>query len=333
MKTKRLTIHRKDSNRISNSFADDVRLGLSSSPKFLLPKYFYDELGSILFDAITLLPEYYPTRKEGEILNEHAIEIANSFEGEIVLIELGSGSSAKTRHLIDAIFSRQKDLTYIPIEISQTAIESSSETLLKNYPNLTIEAYVGDYVDVLKEITLDSSKSALVLFLGNSIGNVSIEESIELLQTIRRILSVGDALLLGTDLVKPLNILEPAYDDSLGITAAFNLNILNHINRELNADFDVRAFKHIALYNSDPGRIEMHLESRKEQTVFIQSLNQKVAFTAGERIHTENSYKYDSERLLNLALKTGFELKHSWYDSQSYFSNTLFAPKSPKEAS
>jgi L-histidine N-alpha-methyltransferase len=319
-------------DRVSHSLADDVRLGLSSSPKFLLPKYFYDELGSVLFDAITLLPEYYPTRKERDILSKHANEIANYFEREIVLVELGNGSSAKTRHLIDAIFSQQKALTYIPIDISKTAIESSSEALLKNYPNLTIEAYVGDYVDVLKEIKLDSSKSALVLFLGNSIGNLSIEESIELLQTIRRVLSVGDALLLGVDLKKSIDVLEPAYDDSLGITAAFNLNILNHINRELNADFDVRAFKHRAFYNADPGRIEMHLESRKEQTVFIQSLNQKLAFTEGERIHTENSYKYDLERLLDLARKTDFELKHSWYDSQSYFSNTLFAPKSLEEA-
>jgi dimethylhistidine N-methyltransferase len=177
----------------------------------------------------------------------------------------------------------------------------------------------------LKKLKLDSSKKALVLFLGSSIGNHSLEESVKLLKAIRQVLSSGDALLLGADLKKSVEVLEPAYDDSLGVTAAFNLNVLAHINRELNADFDIRAFRHVAFYNSDLGRIEMHLESRKAQTVFIKKLNQKVEFAEGERIHTENSYKYDTESLSSLARRTGFELKHMWRDNQSYFSDNLFA--------
>jgi len=323
MENERLTIHRENLDKVVSPFSG-VLLGLTSIPKSLPAKYFYDDLGSILFEAITLLPEYYTTRVESEILSENATEIVNCLDGEIVLIELGSGSASKTRHLINSIFNRQKYLTYIPMDVSKSAIELSSESLLDNYPNLKIEAYVEDYIDVFKKIKLDSSKRALVLFLGNSIGNISIEESIELLQTIRGSMSVGDALLLGTDLIKSIDILEPAYDDSLGVTGAFNLNILNHLNRKLEADFDIKSFKHLAFYNSDLHRIEMHLESQKEQTVFIKALKQRVYFIVGERIHTENSYKYNTEILSNLALKTGFKLMQSWYDRQSYFSDNLF---------
>lgn len=326
MPEERLTIHRNGNRVITRSLAEDVRIGLTATPKFLLPKYFYDELGSALFEAVTLLPEYYPTRTEVEILAKRSSEIVSSLEGEIVLVELGSGSAKKTTYLLDAIFDRQERLTYIPIEISNAALESSSRKLLDTYPNLKIEAHNGDYADVLKDIEFDHSKTILILFLGTSIGNVTVEESIALLQSIRRTLSTGDVLLLGADLKKSVDILEPAYDDNLGVTAAFNLNVLNHINRELRADFDIGSFKHIAFYNADFGRIEMHLESLKEQTVVVRDLDQAVVFAEGERIHTENSYKYDSETLLNLAAKTGFELEASWHDSESYFRANLFRP-------
>lgn len=326
MKNERLVIREKNSVALS-SLGADVRLGLTSSPKFLFPKYFYDDLGSALFEAVTLLPEYYPTRKEIEILGEKASEIVGCLEGEIVLVELGSGSATKTRYLIDAILARQAALTYIPIEISRLALESSSEKLLKTYPNLKIEAHVGDYSQVLKAIEFDYSKTVLILFLGTSIGNVEVEESIELLRLIRRTLSAGDALLLGADLKKSTNVLEAAYDDNLGLTGAFNLNVLNHINRELRADFDIRSFKHVAFYDSDLGRIEMHLESTKDQTVIIRNLDLKVDFTEGERIHTENSYKYDAESLMNLASTTGFDLKHVWHDNHLYFSDNLLISK------
>lgn len=243
---------------------------------------------------------------------------------ELVLLELGRGSAIKTRYLINALFSRQNFLTYIPVEISQTIIESTAKQLLENYPNLKIEAYIGDYFDVLKTLNLDSSTRKLVLFLGSSIGNHSVEESTKLLKSIRAILSVGDALLLGADLKKPINVLEPAYDDSLGVTGAFNLNVLSHINRELGANFIIRSFKHVAFYNFDYGRVEMHLESQKEQSVFIKDLNLEVQFSEGETIHTENSYKYDIEALSDLARRTGFELENTWYDEQLYFSRNLF---------
>lgn len=324
MEDKRLTIHRKDRSTAASSFAEDVILGLTSSPKFLLPKYFYDALGSAIFGAITFLPEYYPTRKESEILTKYSAEIAGHFAGEIVLIELGSGSATKTRRLIDALLTRQAELTFVPIDISEAAIESSAESLLETYKNLKIEAYAGDYLDVLKDITPGPGKRALVLFLGTSIGNVTPAESVELLRTIRQMLAPGDGLLLGTDLKKPAHILEPAYDDSLGITAAFNLNVLNHINNEFDADFDIRSFKHVAFYDARLGRVEMHLESLKEQTVTIGKLNLNVDLAAGERIHTENSYKYDEKDLRELALKTGFELQQIWQDDEGYFSDNLF---------
>lgn len=323
MDHKRLTIHKEDRDRSLNSLAEDVRRGLSAATKSLPPKYFYDELGSALFDALTLLPEYYPTRKEHEILRAHAAEIVNCLEGEIVLVELGSGSAAKTRYLIDAVFRRQKDLKYIPLDISESGLRSSAEKLLKEYPDLSIEGYEGDYLSRIKDVTLDPAKRTLVLFLGTSIGNHPPEVAEDLLRDTRRILSAGDALLLGTDLKKSRDILEPAYDDSLGVTAAFNLNVLNHINRELNADFDISSFKHVAFYDEDLGRVEMHLESLKEQTVFIGDLGLEVRFTEGERIHTEDSYKYDSEGLANLARRTGFQLGQSWLDGESYFSDNL----------
>jgi dimethylhistidine N-methyltransferase len=326
MKNDRLVLHTSTSTHAASSLAEDVRLGLTSSPKYLLPKYFYDELGSVLFDAITLLPEYYPTRKESEILSRCSGEIVDSLEGEIVLIELGSGSANKTNHLIEAILRRQPSLTYIPIEISTTALISSAEKLLERFPGLSIEAYAGDYLEVLGSLKLDPTKSNLVLFLGSSIGNYSEADSITLLQTIRGALTNGDGLLLGADLIKSADILEPAYDDSLGVTAAFNLNVLSRINRELDADFDVREFDHVAIFNPDAGRVEMHLESRKTQTVSLGALGQKIEFAKNERIHTENSYKYKTEQLIQLGGGAGFALKQSWRDSEGFFSSNLFTP-------
>jgi L-histidine N-alpha-methyltransferase len=326
MKNDRLVLHPNTSAEAASSLAEDVRIGLTSSPKYLLPKYFYDELGSVLFDAITLLPEYYPTRKESEILSNHSGEIVDCLEGEIVLIELGSGSANKTNHLIEAILRRQPKLTYIPIEISPTALVSSSEKLLERFPGLSVEAYAGDYFEVLGALKLDPAKGNLVLFLGSSIGNYAVEESIGLLQTVRGALTPGDGMLLGADLIKSADILEPAYDDSLGVTAAFNLNVLNRINRELNADFDPRAFRHLAIYNSESDRIEMHLESRREQTVSISAVDLKIEFAQGERIHTENSYKYEAERLIEMGRRAGFALRKSWRDSETYFSSNLFTP-------
>ena len=309
------------------SFAEDVRAGLTSEPKRLSPKYFYDALGSRLFDAICLLPEYYLTRAEDEILTEHADEIINSAgAGALTLLELGSGSAVKTRRLVEAALRRQTRLTYVPIDISASALEESAHALLQDYPALRVEAYASDYESALSELRRESFEGrVLALFLGSNVGNFRPGEARELLRSLRRrALRPGDALLLGADLKKDKATLEDAYDDPVGVTSAFNLNLLARINRELQADFDPRRFRHVARYDEGAGRIEMYLESTRAQTVRIRRLVLEVSFEAGERIHTENSHKYDLAELSRLASDTGFERARTWLDRQERFSSSLF---------
>ena len=309
-------------------FAEDVRAGLTSSPKYLFPKYFYDELGSQLFDAICLLPEYYLTRAETEVLAEHSDEIARSLGSEpLALLELGSGSAVKTRSIIDALLRRQESLLYIPIDISASALETSARALLQSYPSLRIDAYASDYDAALEDLRRrdrDEPARLLALFLGSNIGNFDREEARRFLRSLRAVLRAGDASLVGVDLKKSSSLLEAAYDDALGVTAAFNLNLLARINREFDADFDLRAFRHVAFYNEAEGRIEIYLESRREQKVFIRQLDLQISFAPGERIHTENSYKYDLPELARLASETGFTLARTWLDGARRFSSNLF---------
>ncbi len=307
-----------------DSFAEDVRCGLSSATKFLLPKYFYDELGSILFDAITLLPEYYPTRAEAEILRSFADEIVSRFNGEIRLLEFGSGSATKTRWIIEAILRRQKNLVFTPIDISPSALESSAKQLLETYPNLQIEAFAGDYFAFLQTHQPNLSKQTLALFLGSNIGNFAPSEATEFLSGVRQILREGDALLIGADLKKSRKTLEAAYDDALGVTSAFNLNILRHINREFDGDFEVSQFKHLAFYNEEKGRVEIYIESLREQTVNLRTLNLRIEFTEGERIHTENSHKYDAQDLAKMAAESDFRVEKTWFDAEKRFSSNFF---------
>jgi L-histidine Nalpha-methyltransferase len=324
----RLVIHNLVRTDLSASFADDVRDGLAARPKRLFPKYFYDELGSQLFDAICLLPEYYLTRAEEEILARYSDEITGTLPGHKSLLEMGSGSASKTRRIIEALLKRQTDLLFIPVDISPAALETSSRLLLQSYPRLRIEAYASDYYDGLtalqaKEHTDDEART-LALFLGSNIGNFDAEEARRFLRALRGVLRTGDALLLGADLRKAPAILEAAYDDALGLTAAFNLNLLARINRELDAAFDLRAFKHVALYNAEIGRIEIYLESTRAQVVRIGKLGIEVEFAAGERVHTESSYKYDLEGLSVLAADTGFSRERTWLDHTERFSSNLF---------
>lgn len=308
------------------SFHSDVREGLSARPKRLFPKYFYDELGSQLFDAICLLPEYYLTRAENEILALYADEMVVALEGHKTLLEMGSGSASKTRLIIEALLKRQHELLFIPVDISPAALETSSRVLLQSYPGLRIEAYASDYYDglaALKERE-NTGERTLALFLGSNIGNFDADESRRFLRALRGVLRASDALLLGADLRKEPAILEAAYDDALGITASFNLNLLARINRELDADFNLRAFKHRALYNEEWGRVELYLESTRAQVVRIGKLEMQVEFMAGERIHTENSYKYDTEGLSRLAADTGFRRARTWLDRAERFSSNLF---------
>jgi dimethylhistidine N-methyltransferase len=320
---KRLFIHNLVKRDPLANLADDVRKGLSAQPKRFLPKYFYDELGSQLFEAICLLPEYYLTRAENEILTRYADEIAGSIDGQITLVEMGSGSASKTRLIIEALLRRQQQLLFLPVDISASALESSSRILLQSYPRLTIEAYAADYFAGLAELGKKPRRRTLALFLGSNISNFDSEEALRFLHAMRSVLDKGDALLLGADLKKDPRVLEAAYNDALGVTSAFNLNVLARINRELGGTFDLRAFKHRAFYNEAAGRIEIYIESLFTQRVRIDKLDLEVEFAAGEMIHTENSYKYDRAGIAQLANETGFEHAHTWLDSQERFSSNL----------
>lgn len=311
------------------TFAEDVRQGLTVSPKVLQPKYFYDELGSLLFAAICALPEYHLFRAEMEILRASAGEIAAWLRGPVRIIEMGSGDARKTRLLIDAVLARQGSLDYLPIDVSRTALERSSEELLSAYPNLRVTGWVADYRMALQAIREESPRSGgrfkhtLVLFVGSTLGNLDAGGSRELLRSIRSLLGPGDAFLLGVDLKKPEEVLIPAYDDPLGVTAAFNLNVLARINRELAGEFDLRAFRHRVRYDNALGRVEMHLESLRRQTVPIRSAGLEVPFEAGETIHTESSYKFDLEQIAALAAEAGMEPRRSWFDRERRFSSNL----------
>ncbi|HEY2964002.1 MAG TPA: L-histidine N(alpha)-methyltransferase [Pyrinomonadaceae bacterium] len=319
----RLYIHQLVKRDPLAGLADDVRKGLSARPKRFLPKYFYDELGSQLFEAICLLPEYYLTRAENEILKRYADDIAASVDGQITLVEMGSGSASKTRLIIEALLRRQPQLLFMPVDISASAIESSSRILLQSYPRLTIEAYAADYFAGLAELGKKPRKRTLALFLGSNISNFDLDEALRFLRALRNVLQRGDALLLGADLKKDPAILEAAYNDALGVTSAFNLNVLARINRELGGTFDLRAFKHRAFYNEGMGRIEIYIQSLFKQRVRIEKLELEVEFETGELIHTENSYKYDRAGIAKLANDTGFECSRTWLDSQERFSSNL----------
>ena len=327
----RLTIHRLAEGGDSNAFAGDVRAGLSADSKSLSPKYFYDELGSRLFEAICCLPEYYLTRAEGEILRTSAAEIVSSVTGPVRLLELGSGSAEKTRHLIEALLTKQTDLHYLPVDISDSILELASQRLLRLYPGLRITAFAADYFTALqalaKNVPSDPRTHTVALFLGSNIGNFGRDESRDFLRAVRRLLRPDDALLLGADLRKSTEILIPAYDDALGVTAAFNLNLLERINRELEGDFDVKKFRHSATYNEELGRIEIRLVSREPQIIRVRAIDLEVKFAEGETIRTENSYKFDLELLSVMAEDTGFSLAKTWFDSANLYSFNLFVAR------
>ncbi|MDQ6766780.1 MAG: L-histidine N(alpha)-methyltransferase [Candidatus Eremiobacteraeota bacterium] len=312
-------------------FADDVRSGLTARPKTLPPKYFYDQLGSTLFEAISLLPEYYLTRAEAEILTAHARDIIASVQ-PARLIELGSGSAVKTRYLIEAGLHLRGAIEYTAIDISQTVLETSGKALQAQYPQLTVRSYQGDYYEGLRMLPRVNAadQRTLALFLGSNIGNFDPPEALRFLRAIRAVLEPGDALLLGTDLKKDRAVLEAAYDDPIGVTAAFDLNILARINRELGGEFELRAFRHRAVYNEAAGRVEMHLVSTVHQVVPIRALALDVSFAADETIHTESSYKFSPDDLERLAHDAGFDLQRSWTDAANRFACSLLRCAVPK---
>jgi dimethylhistidine N-methyltransferase len=319
----RLVIHNLVKRDLTADFAEDIRRGLSSQPKHLFAKYLYDELGSQLFEAICLLPEYYLTRAENEILARYAGEIVGSIETPNTLIEMGSGSASKTRLIIETLLSEQSELLFVPVDISASALDRSSRVLLQSYPRLRIEAYAAEYFEALAELAKVQRGRTLALFLGSNVSNFEPEEARAFLRAMRSVLRVGDGLLLGADLRKEKAVLEAAYNDSLGVTAAFSRNVLVRINRKLDANFDLPSYRHHAIYNEVDSRIEIHLESLRAQTVVIQKLELEVQLEAGELIHTENSYKYDLEGIARLAAETGFVCGNAWLDEQKRFSSNL----------
>jgi dimethylhistidine N-methyltransferase len=309
-----------------DTFANDVQKGLAAMPKTLQAKYFYDADGSKLYEQICSLPEYYPYRAEGEILATVGAEIHAEI-GHLPLVEFGPGNAAKTRHLLAHYEQAGIDFVYCPVEIERTIMLRTAEQLLFDYPHLSISALHADFAqhpNVVQRLCLNVKA---VAFLGSSMGNFTTRESAIFLRRMRDIMGADDAFLLGIDLKKSTRLLLPAYDDAQGVTAAFNLNVLQRINRELGADFDLRYFEHVGLYNAACGRIEMHLRSLRAQEVTIANLAQSIRFAAGETIHTENSYKYSLDDIQAMGDEAGFKLDKTWYDSQGYFLVALFRPR------
>lgn len=315
--------------KVLSPIAADVFTGLSSTPKALPPKLFYDEFGSNLFDAITELPEYYLTRTEQQILDDHSDEIvqlaAATSESKnapaLTVIELGAGSATKTRTILRAALKNQSRLHFFPLDVSSAALDYAAGHL-SEIPGLTVTPVVADYTSGLPRLPgtqRGANTRKLVLYIGSSIGNFEPMEATAMLARIRRSLSPGDALLLGTDLAKDQSVLIPAYDDAAGVTAAFNKNILARINRELGGHFDLDSFRHLALWNRHKSRIEMHLESTLDQTIAIDDLELTVAFSRGERIHTENSYKFTSSIVESILQNSGFAMERTWTDDKGWY--------------
>ncbi|MFI2913240.1 L-histidine N(alpha)-methyltransferase [Streptomyces sp. PDY-4] len=295
----------------------DVREGLTGSPKTLPPKWFYDAHGSELFEEITTLPEYYPTRAEREILLARAGEIAAA-SGARTLVELGSGSSEKTRHLLDALTGLH---TYVPVDVSESALTLAGRALAADRPGLDVHALIADFTAPL---TLPATPGPrLVAFLGGTVGNLLPAERAGFLAAVRGLLAPGDALLLGTDLVKDEEVLVRAYDDAAGVTAAFNRNVLSVVNRELGADFDPAAFGHVAVWDAGHEWIEMRLRSLTAQTVKIPALELAVDFAAGEEMRTEVSAKFRKEGVRHELSVAGLELTHWWTDEEARFALSL----------
>ncbi|MFQ5643214.1 MAG: L-histidine N(alpha)-methyltransferase [Thiogranum sp.] len=307
-------IHFYDLHPAPADFRSEVLSGLARSPRQLPPKFFYDRRGSQLFDAITELPEYYPTRAEISILEQHGAAIADLLGRDCLLLELGSGSSKKIRVLLDAL----RPAAYMPMDISRRHLLESAQALAEEYPALEVHAVCADYTADLELPYCPEHLPRAAFFPGSSIGNFEPLQARALLQRVAVYLGEGGRLLIGVDLKKDAGVLRAAYNDEQQVTAAFNLNLLQRINRELDADFDLQAFSHDAFYNADEGRVEMHLVSRNRQTVTV--AGQRFDFAAGETIHTENSCKYHVEEFLSLAGQAGFVSDQVWTDEQQFFS-------------
>lgn len=312
-------------NNVAYEFAAEVRAGLTRLGQKELPsKYLYDDVGSALFEVISHLPEYGLTRADERLLQRHAGEIVERLDPPVAVAELGSGSGKKTRWILEALGRWQRTF-YYPVEISRSALLMCQREL-SDIDSISIVGFEREYLDGLCEVAAHRQRNQhlFVLFLGSTIGNFDRTAGVKFLADVRRILEPGDSLLLGTDLEKPGDQLIKAYDDEIGVTAAFNLNLLARINRELDADFDLSQFAHVARINPKARSVEMHLQSQRRQTVRIQAADLRVEFLEGETIWTESSHKYSPQEVFEMAREAGFSCQAQWIDQQWPFAENLF---------
>lgn len=312
-----------------NTFAEDVLAGLTSTPKSLSSKYFYDDEGSRLFMEIMKLPEYYLTRAELEIFTGQTGEIFQAFSNdadEFDLIELGAGDGIKTAVLIDHFLSNSVEFTYSPIDISQEALDALTARFETKFPDLVITPKNGDYFRILESLKNGSGRRKILMFLGSNIGNFSRVQSLDFFRQLRGVMNENDLLFVGFDLQKDPHVIVNAYDDAQGVTAAFNLNLLRRINRELGANFDLENFSHYAVYRPIECAARSFLISREKQTVFIEALGRGFDFEQWEAIFMEISQKYNLSMIETLAGESGFSIQTKFFDSQNYYTDSLWKP-------
>lgn len=322
----RISVEQFSAAQTREALVREVRRGLIARPRSLSPWMFYDAEGSRLFERITTLPEYYPTRTETAILSKYADAIIGAAAHDrslpLRLVELGAGTALKTRILLEAALRFSDEVIYMPVDVCSDALEVASQNVACALPEVRLQPIVQNYVSHPLQLE-PFDGTTLALYIGTSIGNFSRAEAQFILRRLGAQLQTGDALLLGTDMIKDEATLLAAYDDRDGVTATFNLNILRRLNRELTANFDAARFRHRVLWNSTESRIEMHLESTHQHVVNIEDAGLHLHFMRGETIHTENSYKFTDQGIRNLLGAAGFEVRETWKDSRSLYTVTL----------
>ena len=323
----RLCYYESSKNKSEKTFVEELSLSLNQKHKSIDPKFFYDKKGSKLFEDICKLPEYYLTRTEISILTQLQDKLPTYMNEEFRLVELGSGSSYKTRILISILENMHKQIEYFPIDISKILKESAT-TLLDDYKNLHITGVIDNYESGLDFVKNYDSKKNLIVFLGSSFGNFDYEPGLRFLDKINSSMKDDDLFLIGLDLVKDKDVLEYAYNDSHGITAQFNLNVLSRINSELDSNFNVDKFAHHAVYNEAENRVEIYLRSLENQTVNITKAGIALKIKQNELIHTENSYKYTIPKIKEMFSSTGFRIRDMWFDEKHYFCLILLSKNS-----
>lgn len=313
--------------RREKTMAEELACSLRQKPRYISPKFFYDKRGSRIFEEICGLDEYYPTRTENAILSQMGGDLRGLLDGEFRLVELGSGSSLKTCHILDVLYASQSEVEYVPIDISEF-LEDSAQELARRYPDLRITGVVDTYENGLRLARGRGDGPAgvrnLIAFFGSSFGNFAPDEGARFLRTVRDSMGDRDLFLMGLDLVKDPGVLLRAYDDARGVTARFNLNVLARINRDLGADFDLDAFSHHPVYNARERRVEMHIRSLRDQRVSIPGADMSLDLACGELLHTENSYKFSVPGIHAMAAGSGFEVVRLWQDPGKAFAVVLF---------